>query len=100
LVNEIHSFQENRTEGVDVVKFYLQQNLDSLAANDLDDQMPPKFYSALITDRNIRMANRIAEFVKERSTFIAIGALHLPKETGVIALLRRKGFTVEAVGKN
>jgi uncharacterized protein YbaP (TraB family) len=100
LINEIHSFQENKTEGVDVVKFYLQQNLDSLATNDMDEQMPPKFYNALITDRNIRMANRIAEFVRERSTFIAIGALHLPKETGVIELLRKKGFTVEAIAKN
>jgi len=99
LVDEIHSLEENKTEGVDVVRFYVEQNLDSLASNDMDVQMPEKFYKALVTDRNIRMVNRIANFVKDQSTFIAVGALHLPKETGVIELLRKKGFVVEAIKK-
>ena len=99
LVKEIHSFEENKTEGTDVVKFYLAQNLDSLAANDADAQMPHKFYKALVTDRNIRMANRISDFIKEQPTFIAVGALHLPKPEGVIELLRKKGFVVEPVAK-
>lgn len=99
LLNEIHSLEEKATEGVDVVRFYLEQNLDSLASNHMDAQMPKKFYKAIITDRNIRMANRIADFVKEQTTFIAVGALHLPKETGIIELLRKKGFVVEEIRK-
>ena len=43
------------------------------------------------------MADRIAVFVKDKPTFIAIGALHLPAEDGVIELLRAKGFKVEPV---
>ena len=97
LVKEIHSFEENKNEGADLVRFYTEQNLDSLASNDADAQMPEKFYKALVTDRNIRMADRITEFIKEQSTFIAVGALHLPKQEGVIELLRKKGFTVTAV---
>ena len=99
LLKEIRSFEENKTEGTDIVEYYLAQNLDSLATTDADAQMPEKFYKALITDRNIRMANRIADFIREQTTFIAIGALHLPKSDGVIELLRKKGFTVEAVRK-
>jgi uncharacterized protein YbaP (TraB family) len=99
LVKEIHSFEENKTEGTDIVKFYLDQNLDSLSANDADAQMPEKFYKALVTDRNIHMADRIADFIKEQPTFIAVGALHLPKQEGVIELLRKKGFVVEPVHK-
>ena len=99
LVNEIRSFEKDTSQGTDLVRFYLTQQLDSLASNDVDAQMPEKFYKALVTDRNIRMANRIEQFIAERSTFIAIGALHLPKETGVINLLRKKGFTVEAEKK-
>lgn len=95
LVKEIHSFEKDTTQGADLVQFYLNQQLDSLANNDADAQMPEKFYKALVTDRNVRMANRIALFIPERSAFIAVGALHLPKETGVINLLRQKGFTVE-----
>ena len=97
LVKEIHSFEENKNEGTDLVRFYMEQNLDSLASNDADAQMPEKFYKALVIDRNVRMADRIAYFIKEQSTFIAVGALHLPKQEGVIELLRKKGFTVIAV---
>jgi uncharacterized protein YbaP (TraB family) len=99
MVKEIHSFEEHKSQGADLVKFYLEQNLDSLAAGDVDAEMPEKFYKALVTDRNVRMANRIDNFVREQSTFIAIGALHLPGDKGVIELLRRKGYKVEAVKK-
>ena len=33
--------------------------------------------------------------MEKQSTFIAVGALHLPGIGGVIDLLRRKGYTVE-----
>lgn len=79
----------------DLLKYYIQQDLDSLLAMSDESQMPDKFYKALVTDRNIRMADRIAEFIRKQPTFIAIGALHLPGDGGVIELLRRKGYTVE-----
>ena len=97
LVQEVDSFQVNKSSGQEVLKYYLDQDLDSLSANDDDSKKQEKFYKALVLDRNDRMANRIAEFIKKQPTFIAIGALHLPGEAGVIALLRKKGFTVEPV---
>lgn len=99
LVNELHMFEQSKNDGKDILRFYLDQNLDSLAENDADTQMPEKFYKALVTDRNIRMADRISTFAKQSSVFAAVGALHLPKEQGIIELLRAKGFTVEPVGK-
>lgn len=99
LVKEIELLQQDKAEGTDVVKFYLEQNLDSLAANSADAQMPPKFYKALVTHRNARMAERAAVFIREQSTFIAVGALHLPGADGVIELLRKKGFTVDSMKK-
>ncbi len=79
----------------DLMKFYLAQNLDSIMAISDEEQMPPKLYKAMITDRNIRMADRMAEFIQKKATFIAIGAMHLPGEGGVIELLRKKGYKVE-----
>ncbi len=96
LTRELQEIQENKNLP-DVLSFYLNQNLDSLSINDPDAMMPEKFYKALVSDRNARMANRIATFAAEQSTFIAIGALHLPKPDGVIALLRQSGFTVEPI---
>lgn len=96
LVRELHDYSESKSAMADLVKYYLDQNLDSVAALSDREPMPEKFYKALITDRNRRMANRIADFTQKQSTFIAVGALHLPGEKGVIELLRKKGFTVEA----
>ena len=97
LTQEVDSFRVNKSGGQDVLKYYLAQDLDSLSANDDDSKKSEKFYKALVTDRNERMAGRMGEFIKKQPTFIAIGAMHLPGDAGVIALLRKKGFTVEPV---
>ena len=93
-IHELRSGQHNSSQ--DLMQFYIDQNLDSILTMSDDNQMPPKLYKALITDRNIKMADRIAGFIHNKSTFIAVGAMHLPGDGGVIALLRRKGYTVEA----
>ena len=50
----------------------------------------------LIRVRNYRMTERIIPLITRQSTFIALGSGHLPGEEGVIALLRKAGFIVEA----
>jgi uncharacterized protein YbaP (TraB family) len=35
--------------------------------------------------------------MKERSSFIAVGCLHLPGKEGLIEGLRKLGYTVEAI---
>jgi len=51
-----------------------------------------KLRKLLIFDRNIIMADRIGVIVKEQSTFIAIGAGHLGGKSGVLRLLKLKGY--------
>lgn len=51
----------------------------------------------LIDKRNITMAERVEPILKDGSAFIAVGALHLPGETGLVSLLRAKGYSVTAV---
>ena len=97
LVHEIHEYEKHKAGAADMIRFYLAENLDSLNEENNSDPMPEKFYKALVTDRNKRMANRISDLVQLRSTFVAIGALHLPGDKGVIELLRKKGFLVEPV---
>ena len=55
------------------------------------------FEKAVVTTRNHTMARRALPILSNGKAFIAIGALHLPGEEGVIALLRQDGFTVTAV---
>ena len=51
----------------------------------------------LISERNARMARRMQARLKEGGAFIAIGALHLQGETGVLAELERRGWRVTRV---
>lgn len=52
------------------------------------------FEQRIVTDRNHVMASRAAPILRTGNAFMAIGALHLPGEEGVVALLRKDGFTV------
>jgi uncharacterized protein YbaP (TraB family) len=55
-----------------------------------------KLERGLIDERNTRMAQRMQSRF-DGGVFIAIGALHLPGDNGVLALLQRDGYTVKRV---
>ncbi len=50
----------------------------------------------LIVERNVRMSERLDEYLLEGGYFVAVGALHLTGPDGLICLLREKGYTVTA----
>lgn len=80
-----------------MMRLYLTQNIDSLVILTKDTTMPASFDKALLVDRNKVMADRIEKIIKEQPTFNAVGAAHLGGKDGVIALLRKKGYTVKPV---
>ncbi|WP_350335595.1 TraB/GumN family protein [Coralliovum pocilloporae] len=53
------------------------------------------FYNSLLDGRNHRMAERAQPYLEKGRILVAVGALHLPGEKGLVALLRARGFTVE-----
>ena len=55
-----------------------------------------KFQEALIEKRNLTMAERSLSILGNGASLIAVGALHIPGDTGLVELLRSKGFTVTA----
>ncbi len=55
------------------------------------------FEETMVTARNRTMTDRAAPFIDAGGAFIAVGALHLPGEEGMIELLREKGYRVEAI---
>ena len=56
-----------------------------------------KVMDQLVDVRNRRMVERMEAHLKQGNAFIAIGALHLPGEAGVLSLLARKGYRVSTV---
>ncbi len=57
-----------------------------------------EFQERMITSRNRNMADSARQYLDKGDAFIAVGALHLPGEDGLIELLRRDGFTVSPAG--
>lgn len=51
----------------------------------------------LLVNRNIKMTARISKLIHEQSTFIAVGAGHLPGKKGIISLLTEAGYNLEPV---
>ena len=102
LVNAVNKANDlNNNEIDDLISYYIKGDLESLLAITTHDDSLLNEYDSIINEifidkRNKKMADRCVKHLKENSTFIAIGAAHLPGENGVIELLRRKGFNVEA----
>lgn len=82
---------------------YLQRDLDGMQAfsekymKKGDANLAGIVQQKLVYERNYRMVERMQIRFKEGGAFIAIGALHLPGDKGVLNLLRQKGYRVEAV---
>lgn len=56
-----------------------------------------EFQTHLIDKRNIVMRDRSLPLFEKGSSFVAVGALHLPGEMGLVNLYRQAGYTVTAV---
>jgi hypothetical protein len=62
-----------------------------------DTALQQRFMGSLVDERNRRMAERLLPLLEAGEVFAAVGALHLPGDTGLLALLRRQGLRVSPV---
>jgi uncharacterized protein YbaP (TraB family) len=56
-----------------------------------------EFMLRLVDQRNQRMVARMTASLEEGGAFIAVGALHLPGEQGVLNLLHQRGYRLKAL---
>jgi uncharacterized protein YbaP (TraB family) len=64
-----------------------------------DRALADLFMHHLLGQRNQRMLARMGPHLADGPAFIAVGALHLPGDEGLIALLRDAGYRVSALGR-
>lgn len=70
-----------------------------LAFNDPDEpcKMSQTYQSAINKDRNNKWLEKLPLIMKEKSSLIAVGALHLAGKEGLLYQLAKKGYKVEPV---
>ncbi|OYU81900.1 MAG: TraB/GumN family protein [Flavobacterium sp. BFFFF1] len=90
---------DDKKEFQQLYSLYLQQDLNGMLAmsKESKNSMSSKFENELLSQRNANWIPRIEKVAIEKPTFFAVGAAHLGGDGGVIALLRKKGYKVEAV---
>ncbi len=79
------------------IRAYMEQDLLAMIAISEDQADEMGDMKVLIDDRNIAWIPKLKPHLEEGQTFIAVGALHLPGEFGLIELLRKEGFSVKAL---
>ena len=70
-------------------------NEDALASG--DQHFADDFQQRLIVERNHLMVERMQPYLRQGKAFVAVGALHLPGDEGLLNLLEQRGYRVRAV---
>lgn len=65
--------------------------------DDPETDIDNRLMYALLDQRNQRMVERMQPYLQQGNAFVAIGALHLPGEKGVLHLLEQAGYRVTPV---
>jgi uncharacterized protein YbaP (TraB family) len=93
------NMQRDKTELTEMMALYRTENVEEMVnfTEKSPNVMTSKYSDILLKNRNKNWISRIDKIAKSKSTFFGVGAAHLGGEQGVIVLLRKAGFTVEAV---
>jgi len=91
------------TQGIEEMKqFYLARDLNGLLAASTqhpyaDEPLYKELNKRLLTDRNKLMIDRMQPYLRKGNAFIAVGALHLPGNDGIMENLNQQGYKITAI---
>ena len=81
----------------EVLEAYMSQDLDALwKLNENWDESMGEM-TLLLDERNKKWIPKLKPLLDKGDVFIAVGALHLPGEVGILELLREEGYKVKPV---
>lgn len=102
LICMIDNQEYNQMVMEQLTKAYFSQDIDAVLAVTEEKlgtscDSTPEEEEALIYGRNADWVEKIPAIIGEKSTLFVVGAAHLPGERGVLELLKKAGYSVEAV---
>lgn len=97
LTEQLQTMDEDSATFENLMQCYRQQDLSCLHEIYSSEEVSESFDNALVDARNHVMAHRIDSIIRLQPTFVAVGALHLVGDSGLISLLKQSGFVVTPV---
>jgi len=90
---------KDKKELSEMMALYNTKDLNALLAfmDKSENKMMASHNDVLLVNRNKNWIPKMEAIAKAKPTFFGVGAAHLAGENGVIKLLRKKGYKVEAV---
>lgn len=97
LLDLVKNEAQNKIYNQNLLECYLKMKLDCLSEMLFFSDFSPDESRKLIRERNQSWMIQFLKIIPKSSAFIAVGALHLPGEDGLIALFRKAGYKVSPI---
>jgi len=93
------NLEKDKKEFQEMITIYQNKDIEGMLKimSDSDNKITSENQDILLNDRNKKWIPIMIKIIKDKPTFFGVGAGHLAGEEGVIKLLRKKGYKVEAV---
>ena len=93
------NLEKDKKEFQEMITIYQNKDIEGMLKmmNDSDNKITSENQDILLNDRNKKWIPIMIKTMKDKPTFFGVGAGHLAGEEGVIKLLRKQGYNVEAV---
>lgn len=91
--------EKDKAELAKMMEVYKNKDIEGMLEmlDDSENKITSENQDVLLNNRNQNWIPLMVKTMKEKPTFFGVGAAHLAGEKGVIKLLRKQGFKVEAV---
>lgn len=93
------NLEKDKKEFNEMMAIYQNKDIEGMLKmmSDSDNKITSENQDILLNNRNKNWIPIMVKIMKDKPTFFGVGAGHLAGEEGVIKLLRKKGYKVEAI---
>ncbi len=93
----VNNFDSSKQVMNEMIQVYLKKDVNALYQFMKEKGVNDNFESTMLIKRNKNWVPKMKKAMKESPSFFAVGAGHLGGKSGVLELLRKKGYQVEPI---
>jgi uncharacterized protein YbaP (TraB family) len=93
----VNNFDSSKQVMNEMIQVYLKKDVEALYLYMKEKGLNDNFESTMLIKRNKNWVPKMKKAMKESPSFFAVGAGHLGGKSGVLALLRKKGYQIEPI---